>query len=435
MRTLIPRWSALALFLAPLTYAHQQPTTLAVLDIASDRVAMNLQIPLSELELAFGHNVTQHPETTIALWGPALEEYLTGHIHPVTPGGQPWSVQVLDMKLDSAVQTQSGPFQEVTVQLSMVPPASASPRQFLLNYDVIMHQVVTHKALVSIHSDWAAGQVEPVEVSAIAVNTGTGRIDPLTIDLGEGNWWTGFQRMVALGMQHIREGLDHLLFLFVLLLPATLRVRGRKWGDFGGTDYSLIRLLKIVSAFTAGHSVTLLAGALHWLTLPQKPVEVLIAFSILVTAIHAIRPIFPGREAAIAAGFGLVHGLAFATVLAGLNLPAGPMALSILGFNLGIELMQLLVIALTVPWLILLSQTSLYYWIRCGGALAAVLTSLGWMVNRVSGESNLIERWTATATNSAPWAIVVLALAAIAAYLYTALSTPSVRLTERENNS
>lgn len=52
----------------------------------------------------------------------------------------------------------------------------------------------------------------------------------------------------------------------------------------------------MVSAFTLGHSVTLLAGTLHWLTLPQQPVEVLIACSILVTAIHAIRPLFPGRE-------------------------------------------------------------------------------------------------------------------------------------------
>jgi hypothetical protein len=139
--------------------------------------------------------------------------------------------------------------------------------------------------------------------------------------------------MIALGAQHIREGTDHLLFLLVLLLPAMLKLRAGAWGAFGGINYSLGRLVRIVTAFTLGHSATLLAGALHWLSLPQRPVEVLIACSILVTAIHAVRPIFPGREDHVAAGFGLVHGLAFATILADLNPSAGPMALSILGFD------------------------------------------------------------------------------------------------------
>ena len=296
MRTLT-RQLILATFIAQSAYAHQQPTTLVMLDIGSDRVAMNLHLPLNELELAFGHNVTQRPTQTISLWESPLREYLIGHIHPVTAAGQPWPVQVLDMTVGSAEQTQSGPFQELIVRLSLIPPAGASPRNFILNYDAIMHQVVTHKALVSVHSDWASGRVEPTQIGMIAVNTGTTRIEPLAVHLGEGSWWEGFKGMVRLGMQHIREGLDHLLFLIVLLLPATLTVRGRDWGEFGGSHYSLVRLLRIVTSFTLGHSATLLAGALHWLKLPQQPVEVLIACSILVTAIHAIRPIFPaGRR-------------------------------------------------------------------------------------------------------------------------------------------
>jgi len=319
------------------------------------------------------------------------------------------------------------------VRLSLIPPAGASPRNFILNYDAIMHQVVTHKALVSVHSDWASGRVEPTQIGMIAVNTGTTRIEPLAVHLGEGSWWEGFKGMVRLGMQHIREGLDHLLFLIVLLLPATLTVRGRDWGEFGGSHYSLVRLLRIVTSFTLGHSATLLAGALHWLKLPQQPVEVLIACSILVTAIHAIRPIFPGREAQVAAGFGLVHGLAFATVLADLKLAAGPMALSILGFNLGIELMQLFVIALTVPWLIVLSLTPAHPCVRCGGAVLAAIAAGGWIVNRVSGESNGIERLMTTLTTFAPLGILILALVAIPAYLYTTLLAPASCLNERLN--
>jgi hypothetical protein len=241
--------------------------------------------------------------------------------------------------------------------------------------------------------------------------------------------------MITLGMQHIRQGLDHLLFLIVLVLPATLSVRGREWGEFVGADRSLIRLAGFVSAFTVGHSVTLIAGALHWVALPQRPVETLIACSILVTSVHAIRPIFPGREARVAAGFGLVHGLAFATVLADLKLSAGPTALSILGFNLGIELMQLLVMALIAPWLILLSKTPAHQWVRRGGAALAAIAAIGWILNRASGEWNVVERWTETATKLAPVAILIVAVIAISAYVYTAVRTPASGLHEKGLNT
>lgn len=398
--------------------AHQQPTTLVVLDVAPNQVAMNLHVPLSELELAFGNDVSQTPETYLPKWQAQFSDYLRSHIRPITDG-KPWSVAVLDMQVQKAEQTQSGPFQEILVRLALTPPVGLDTRRFTLDYDLIMHQVVTHKALVSIRNDWERGQSEEEqEVGVIRVNTATTRIEPLEINLEKGDWWSGFKGMMGLGLQHIKEGTDHLLFLLVLLLPATLLVDGRHWGAFGGSRYSVVRLLKIVTAFTVGHSVTLLAGALGWLRLPQQPVEVLIAFSILVSAIHAIRPLFPGKETYVAAGFGLVHGLAFATVLADLHLSVGPMALSIFGFNLGIELMQILVIAFTVPWLILLSLTPFYTPVRIISAVLAAIAALGWIVSRVSGEANVIDRAMETVTQYAPLGILLLALLALPAYIY-----------------
>ena len=396
--------------------AHEQPVTLVMLDVAPDRVAMTLHVPLNELELAFGNQVSVSPETTLSRWQPQFQEYLLSHIHPVTQG-QSWTVTVLDMQVQKAEQTQSGPFQEIVVRLALTPPSGVSTRRFTLNYDLIMHQVVTHKALVSLRHDWERGQAASEEVGVIRVNTETAKIEPFEINLERGSWWAGFIGMVLLGIQHIKEGSDHLLFLLALLLPATLLVNGRRWGGFGGSRYSLVRLLKIVTAFTLGHSVTLLIGALGWLRLPQQPVEVLIAFSILVSALHAIRPLFPGKEIYVASGFGLVHGLAFATVLADLHLSAGPMALSILGFNLGIELMQLFVIAVTIPWLVLLSMTPLYVWVRGGSALFAAAAALGWMANRLTGRANFIDRAMQTATEYAPFGILLLVLLAVPAYL------------------
>lgn len=393
--------------------AHQTPSTIVLLDVNPKAVSVELQLPLGELELAFGHEITKDPEHLIEKFGSQLKEYLLAHIHPMTEKNKPWIVEVTNMIVGKAEQTGSGQYQEITVQLVLIPPTGESTRKFIFDYDVIMHQLVTHSALVSIRSDWELGQTnkEPVKAGVIRVDTQSSLIYPLEINLEKGgNWWTGFKGMFFLGMEHIREGTDHLLFLLVLLLPAPLVIKRKQWGNFGGTKYSIMRLLKIVTAFTIGHSVTLLIGASGWVNLPVKPVEILIAVSILISAIHAIYPIFPNKEVYVAAGFGLVHGLAFATVLSVLNLDAGVMALSILSFNIGIEIMQMFVVILIIPWLILLSQTPVYKWVRVVWALLAGIASLAWISERVFEKPNKISILIQNNYGLAPWGIFMLAL-------------------------
>jgi hypothetical protein len=110
---------------------------------------------------------------------------------------------------------------------------------------------------------------------------------------------------------------------------------------------------------------------------------VLIAASILVAAVHAIRPIFPGRETLIAAGFGLIHGMAFSITLSDLDLDGRQLALSLLGFNLGIEAMQLVAVALVLPPLALLARTRLYAPIRVTMAALTAVAAIGWMLARI----------------------------------------------------
>jgi hypothetical protein len=420
-----PRRSGLLLMLFGLlmalgAQAHPMPNSVVLLDLHPTGVGAELQLPLGELQAAFGHDVALHPETLVARLGPALRAYLTQHIRPVSPDGNAWTVAVRDLSIHAAEQANTGPYQQLTAHLWLTPAAGETPRAFTFFYDVIVHQVVTHVALVSIRRDWETGRMGaemPSEVGVIRLDVRDNFIPPLVINQAAGGWWAGFRGMVGLGVRHIAEGTDHLLFLLVLLLPAPLLLtKGRRWGRFGGVRYSLIRLLKVVTAFTVGHSITLLAGALGWLRLPGQPVEILIAVSILVSAAHALRPLFPGREAWVAAGFGLVHGLAFASTLAELNLPAGPMALSILGFNLGIELMQLFVIALTVPWLILLSRTPSYAAVRVGGAILAAVAALAWITERVSGQANLLAALVGRVAQYAPWLLAALAVAAVISF-------------------
>jgi hypothetical protein len=414
-RTII-RWLISALTILPFTArAHPMPNSFVLLDIKSKGVIAELQLPLSELQLAFGHDVNQHAGTLITRLSPQLREYLLAHIHPVSPDGRPWTVTIRGLAVQPVEESASGPYQELTAYLWLEPPTAVTTRDFILKYDVIVHQLLTHKALVSIRQDWENGKYgeTPTEVGVIRLDVPSGTIPPLRINQEGGSLWRGFKSMVGLGIQHIAEGTDHLLFLLVLLLPAPLLVKQKRWNGFGGINYSTIRLLKIVTAFTIGHSITLFAGAAGWLRLPGQPVEVLIAISILVSAIHALRPIFSGKEGYVAAGFGLIHGMAFASTLANLDLDTTRMGLSILGFNVGIELMQLFVIAITAPWLILLSRTAIYTPIRITGAILAAIAAFAWVMQRVSDKSNIVTDLVQEITHYAPWMIALLGITAL----------------------
>lgn len=215
----------------------------------------------------------------------------------------------------------------------------------------------------------------------------------------DGRWlrvseWAGaasFANLFKMGMRHIAEGTDHLLFLLTLLLPAPLVVTARRWSGVAGVRQSLLRILRIVTAFTVGHSVTLALAALGWVRVPSAPVEVLIAVSILVSAVHALRPVFPGKEAGIAAFFGLIHGLAFAATLNELGLGRWERVAGILEFNLGIETMQLVVVVAVLPSLVLLSRTRIYPVVRVGGAMFAGVAAVGWIGERMFGLRNPAE--------------------------------------------
>lgn len=137
---------------------------------------------------------------------------------------------------------------------------------------------------------------------------------------------------LRLGVEHLLTGWDHLAFVLGLVLL----VAGRR------------RLVATITAFTLGHSLTLSIAALGFVRVPPAPVEALIALSILVLAIELARerPTLLGRRPwAMAAGFGLLHGLGFAGALAQAGLPAGEIPLALFSFNLGIEAGQLAFVA------------------------------------------------------------------------------------------
>jgi len=131
--------------------------------------------------------------------------------------------------------------------------------------------------------------------------------------------------------------------------------------------------------------------------------------------VHVLRPIFPGREAVVAGGFGLVHGLAFATIVGHFGLGAQEKALTILGFNLGIETVQLLVVAAVLPSFLLLAPTRWFGAVRVGGGVLAMVAATAWLVERWLGQANIVGALLERGFAQSLWLIAVLTVVGIIA--------------------
>ena len=396
-------------------FCHQEPNSVLVMLIKSKGIETELLLPIAELEIAYGKRLSIEPEKTIQKQSKEIKTYILNHFKPETEDGKKWTVNIKDMSVGTSHRTSNGNKKVLIVHLLLQPPTDASTRQFVLKYDVILHNVLFHKALVWIKQDWNNGILgdNESEIGSISLDMEKNIIAPLNVNLKEGSAWKGFKSMVLLGVDHIAEGIDHILFLLVLLLPATLIARNKRWDKFGGAKYSIWRLVKITSAFTLGHSVTLLFGALGWLKVPPQAIEIFIAITILITAIHAFRPLFPNKEMFIACAFGLVHGMAFATTLTELQLETGKLILSILGFNIGIEMMQLFIILLVIPWLIILSAFPIYQWFRRMGATFAIIAALGWIAERTTMEENFISNAIQAGAKHSKYIVIFIATLAL----------------------
>lgn len=198
-----------------------------------------------------------------------------------------------------------------------------------------------------------------------------------SLDATRMSGWTTLRDFALEGVWHIWIGFDHLLFLAVLLLPAALV------GDNTARRRGL-EVIKVVSAFTVAHSITLALAALKVVTLPALWVEAAIAGSIVFAALANLHPRARGLGWMLAFGFGLIHGFGFAGVLGGLDLPPDALVLALAGFNIGVEAGQIAVVAATLPLLLLAGRTQA--WRRRLlpiGSLAAASMGAFWLLERI----------------------------------------------------
>ncbi|MFP2905577.1 HupE/UreJ family protein [Pyxidicoccus sp. 3LFB2] len=173
----------------------------------------------------------------------------------------------------------------------------------------------------------------------------------------------GFAGFVLMGVEHIVEGYDHLIFLLGLLLA------GSSWR----------RLLVVVTSFTVAHSITLALATLSVVSLPSRWVESAIALSIIVVATLNLLGKKGDKRWMLAFAFGLLHGFGFASALGELGLSRSELASALLGFNVGVELGQTTLVLLALPLLLLLRRTRFAFRVEVALCLASVGVGLYWL--------------------------------------------------------
>jgi hydrogenase/urease accessory protein HupE len=195
--------------------------------------------------------------------------------------------------------------------------------------------------------------------------------------------WQTFLEYIRLGIDHILGGWDHLLFVFALMLLIPDRRR----------------LVGAITAFTVAHSISLAAAALGWVVFPVPPVEAVIALSIMFLASELAKSSGTGERLTerypwtVAFGFGLLHGLGFARALLDIGLPQMDVPLALLAFNVGVEVGQLMFIAvvLALSWLIAWAYPRFKTWFLPGSrgihmaSYAIGGISAYWLMQRLSG--------------------------------------------------
>ena len=242
-------------------------------------------------------------------------------------------------------------------------------------YSLLFDVDPSHRGLVQ----WIAPGTE----SAQALVFGTDSAEQ-SLALQPAGAWQTLRQYLLDGVWHIWIGYDHILFLLALLLPSVLMRRQGQWEPAPRLGGAVKEVVKVVTAFTLAHSITLSLAALQIISLPSRLVESAIAASVVVAALNNLRGTIEGRRWVMAFVFGLLHGFGFASVLADLGLPQNALVLALVGFNAGVEVGQLAIVAVFLPLAFWLRATRFYRVgvLKFGSLLVAMLASW-WLVQRL----------------------------------------------------
>ena len=348
--------------------AHKPSDSYLVLQAEGPNIAGQWDIALRDLEHAIGLDADGDGAIT---WGElkakhtAIAAYALGRLKLRTEGRD------CDIKVtDHLVDTHSDGAYAV-LRFDAACGSSASPA-IEIDYRLFFDLDPTHRGLLR----WQSGKL-----------TTTGVLSPdrsvIRIQGEETTRLAQFFDYAREGVWHIWIGIDHILFLLSLLLPAVLVASGRGWVPTDRFAPAFWDVFKVVTSFTVAHSITLSLAALAIISIPSRITETAIALSVLLAALNNIWPVVYGRRWIVAFGFGLIHGFGFASVLADLGLPQDTLLIALVGFNLGVEAGQLVIVAAFLPLAYSVRRTMLYRRvILVGGSATIAAVAAAWMAER-----------------------------------------------------
>jgi len=344
----------MSLMLAPnAARAHGVNTCYVTLTVLPDRLAADVSFTLADLtahlQLDTNHDgITSPQEVQAAL--PAIFSYLIAHV-AISADGTP-----IALTLDTGAITQGASRQEF-VTLLVHAPLQRSPSVVLLSSDLFDSLGSAFSILAKLLVRGTVQQVV-LSINHPSQTFNIQRPRPLSTQLGE---------FLHLGIKHIFLGYDHILFLIALII-----IGGR-----------LGTLVKIVSAFTVAHSITLILAALRIVTIPSRLVESGIALSIAYVAGENLFRRSADHRWILTFCFGLVHGFGFANVLRELGLPTRGLVASLLSFNVGVEIGQLCIVAMLFPVTRWLAKTTFQRPAVVAVSLVVFVCGTLWFVERV----------------------------------------------------
>jgi len=381
-------WLLLLLVVASSAAAHKESD--AYLSLATDASAPKLlhgQFDVALRDIAFVMDIDANHDSTLT-WGEVkasrslIEDYVLGAI-TVRGDGLACNVRPTDQKIASH---NDGAYDVILFDAVC---DKAIPSRVTIDYRLFKDVDPYHRGIVTVH----AGE----RVAGVVLGPKT---PSATLDLRAVDYWSQFKSFVVDGIWHIWTGPDHLLFIVSLLLPAVLCRRAATptsvmsgvglpfqaragWVPVPRLSGAMIELIKVISGFTLSHSLTLTLSVLGYVDLPSRLVESGIALSIIIAALNNVYPSVTRRAWVIAFAFGLIHGLGFASALAGLSLPPAAMATSLGGFTLGVELGQESIVLPFLPLAFLMRGTRFYQWgvVRWGSVAIIAIAGL-WLVQR-----------------------------------------------------
>ena len=367
--------------LAGLAQAHAPSSAYLTLAVDGDRVHQRLDLSLRDLDRELALDADDDGRIT---WG---------ELRTRQADIDAWLQPALGLGVTADADCRAGPLAPLQIDrhadgahavLQREWQCPTPPHTLSLRYGLFATSDPAHRAIVRLAFDTspqnASGEPLPMAPGEQRTWTRPGGPDTVTTGPLEGSGWAAF---IAEGVHHILIGTDHVLFLLVLLLPAVL-VTGRERRPAPHWRPVLADVARTITAFTVAHSVTLALAMLEVVSPPTRWVESLIAASVALTALDNHRPFLPAPRWKISALFGLVHGFGFAGALSDLGLDRADLARTLAGFNLGVELGQLGIVALLLP-LAWWARGRLAYrrWALGGGSALAGIIALVWCTERL----------------------------------------------------